>query len=205
MSEANPAIPARYRARAILRECQALVRRLLEANAALAARAGGAPASLQPAQVAAKLVERQAALRAVVDELVQHQRQHAALDALRAAVAAEDARLAQLSGVLRAAEAALQDARDGAAGRLAAVDKAARPVDVAEVVSYGSRIAAGLAAPPAWDPAAGLAGALPPAPGEDMMRAGKLAKMERAETAGEAREGAGGAGAGAAPAAKPQQ
>jgi hypothetical protein len=68
MAEDDYNVPARYRARSLLRECQALVTRLLDANEALIGRRGGADSTFQPQQIMSKLVERQQALRCVVDE-----------------------------------------------------------------------------------------------------------------------------------------
>jgi hypothetical protein len=68
MSENDVGIPARYRARSLLRECEALVHRLFEANEALIGRRGSAEAAFQPEQIMIKLVDRQQALRLVVDE-----------------------------------------------------------------------------------------------------------------------------------------
>jgi hypothetical protein len=67
-SDGDANIPARYRARSLLRECEALVRRLFEANEALIGRRGGGEASFQPEQIMIMLVDRQMALRRVVDE-----------------------------------------------------------------------------------------------------------------------------------------
>jgi hypothetical protein len=68
MSEDDVNVPARYRARNLLRECQALVARLLDANEALLTRRGGADSTFHPQQIMIKLVDRQQALRRVVDE-----------------------------------------------------------------------------------------------------------------------------------------
>jgi hypothetical protein len=68
MAEDDYNVPARYRARSLLRECQALIARLLDANETLIGRRGGADSTFQPQQIMSKLVERQQALRCVVDE-----------------------------------------------------------------------------------------------------------------------------------------
>lgn len=139
-----------------------------------------------------KLISKQRDLRSVVDEIASNRRLHASLEVLRAAVAAEDARIAALAAVLRGAESRLQDVCDEAQPRLEAMEIAGkRPVDAAEVLSYGSKISATLHAPAGWDGSQGLGRALPPAPPEDMMRAGKLAKMDDGEGAGKAEVGAG--------------
>lgn len=184
MSSNAAHIPAHYRARALLRTCQALVQRLLEASAGLITQRTSPQTSLHPRQLVSKLVETQEALRAVVDELVEHQELNASLEALRAAVAREDAKIGQLTAVLRGAEAALQDSVDGAAPRMAALERAGkRAVDVADVISYGGRIGPSLAAPPGWEPGAAAGNVLPPAPPEEMMRAGKLAALTNQEHA----------------------
>lgn len=196
MSSSAAHIPAHYRARALLRTSQSLVQRLLEASAGLITQRTTPQTSLHPRQLLEKLVETQEALRVVVDELVEHQELNAALEALRAAVAREDAKIGQLSAVLRGAEAALQDAVDSAAPRMAALERAGkRAVDVADVISYGGRIGPSLGAPPAWEPGAAAGNVLPPAPPEEMMRAGKLAAMggEEAAEGGEGLNNLGGA------------
>lgn len=97
---------------------------------------------------------------------------------MRKANAVEDAKIAHLGSNLRAAESVLQNALDVARPRLVALRRAnKRPVDVDEVISYGSKISASMSAAPGWDPSQPLGTNLPPAPTEDMMRAGKLAAM----------------------------
>lgn len=61
-------IPAKYRARNLLRACEALVRRLFESVEALVGRRTGSDTSLHPQQVMVQLIERQEALRKAVDE-----------------------------------------------------------------------------------------------------------------------------------------
>lgn len=71
---------------------------------------------------------------------------------------------------------------DEAKPRLASFKRAnKRPVDVDEVISYGSKISASLSAPLGWDPSQSLGNFLPPAPTEEMMRAGKLGAIEMEE------------------------
>lgn len=110
--------------------------------------------------------------------MIEHQRLNGIIEELRKANAVEDAKIAHLGSNLRAAESVLQNALDEARPRLAALKRAnKRPVDVDEVISYGSKISASLSAPPGWDPSQPLGNHLPPAPTEDMMRAGKLALL----------------------------
>lgn len=90
----------------------------------------------------------------------------------------EDAKIAHLGANLRSAESVLQNALDEARPRLTALKRAnKRPVEVDEVISYGSKISASLSAPSGWDPSQPLGNHLPPAPPEEMMRAGKLAAL----------------------------
>lgn len=110
--------------------------------------------------------------------VIEHQRLNGIIEELRKANAVEDAKIAHLGSNLRAAESVLQNALDEARPRLAALKRAnKRPVDVDEVISYGSKISASLSAPAGWDPSQPLGNHLPPAPTEDMMRAGKLALL----------------------------
>jgi hypothetical protein len=127
--------------------------------------------------------------------VAEHQRLNSAIEELRAAVKREDEKLAQLATALRSAEAVLQDAVDAAAPRLAALDCAnKRPVDVDEVISYGGKISASLNAPPGWDHTRPLGNSLPPAPPDDMMRAGRLSALETQDAAASAQDAATGAG-----------
>lgn len=125
-----------------------------------------------------KLVTQQASLRNLIDEVIEHQRLHGVIEQLRKSNAVEDGKIAHLGANLRAAESVLQNALDEARPRLAALKRAnKRPVEVDEVISYGSKISASLSAPPRWDPSQPLGNHLPPAPTEEMMRAGKLAAL----------------------------
>jgi Vitamin-D-receptor interacting Mediator subunit 4 len=111
--------------------------------------------------------------------VIEHQKLNGALVELRRAVVREDSRIAQLATVLRDTEAILQDALDEATPRLSALEKSnKRPVDVDEVIAYATKISATLAAPPGWDPSKPLGNHMPPAPSEDMMRAGKLGTLD---------------------------
>lgn len=80
---------------------------------------------------------------------------------------------------MRSAEAQLQNALDDAKPRLSAMRRAnKRPVDVDDLIAYGSKISASLSAPPGWgDTATPLGIHLPPAPTEAMMRSGRLAEL----------------------------
>jgi Vitamin-D-receptor interacting Mediator subunit 4 len=119
--------------------------------------------------------------------VVEHQRLNGAIEELRAAVKREDAKIAQLATVLRGAESVLQDAVDAAAPRLAALEVAnKRAVDVDEVISYGGKISASLNAPPGWNHTRPLGNSLPPAPPDEMMRAGRLAALEMETAASDA-------------------
>lgn len=114
--------------------------------------------------------------------VLEHQRLNGIIEELRRANAVEDAKIAHLGANLRAAESVLQNALDEARPRLAALKRAnKRPVDVDEVISYGSKISASLSAPTGWDPTQPLGNHLPPAPTDDMMRAGRLALLSVGE------------------------
>jgi Vitamin-D-receptor interacting Mediator subunit 4 len=115
--------------------------------------------------------------------VVEHQRLNKALVELRRAVIREDARISQLAAALRDAETLLQDALDEATPRLSALENSnKRPVDVDEVIAYATKVGASLAAPPGWDPSKPLGNHMPPAPSEDMMRAGRLANLSGGHT-----------------------
>lgn len=122
-------------------------------------------------------------------KVIEHQRLNGIIEELRTANAVEDAKIAHLGANLRETESVLQNALDEARPRVAALKRAnKRPVDVDEVISYGSKISASMSAPAGWDPSQPLGNHLPPAPTEDMMRSGKLAAMsfeeqEKAEKA----------------------
>lgn len=110
--------------------------------------------------------------------MLEHQRLHAVIDGLRRANVAEDAKIAHLGANIRSAEAVLQNALDDARPRVVALRRAnKRPVDVDELISYGSKISASMAAPPGWENTAAMRNHLPPAPTETMMRSGRLAEM----------------------------
>lgn len=101
------------------------------------------------------------------------------IEELRKANSVEEAKIAHLGSNLRTAESLLQNALDESKPRLAAFKRAnKRPVDVDEVISYGSKISASLSAPLGWDPSQPLGNSLPPAPTEEMMRAGRLGALE---------------------------
>lgn len=109
---------------------------------------------------------------------MEHQRLHDIIEQLRRANAVEDVKISNLGANLRAAESVLQNALDEAKPKLNALKRAnKRPVDVDEVISYGSKISASLSAPPGWEPMAPLGTHLPPAPTETMMRSGRLAEL----------------------------
>lgn len=180
--------PVRERARDELRECHSLVKSLFEAHGKLLNErpggresermAGAGEATSEPVQIMEKLVAQQKSLRKLVDEVIEHQRLNGIIEELRKANAAEDAKIAHLGANLRAAESVLQNALDEARPRLAALKRAnKRPVDVDEVISYGSKISSSLSAPAGWDPTQPLGRHLPPAPGPDMMQMGKLAAL----------------------------
>lgn len=111
--------------------------------------------------------------------VLEHQRLNGIMDQLRRANAVEDDKIAQVGTSLRSAESVLQNALDEARPRLAAMKRAnKRPVDVDEVISYGSKISASLSAPASWDPSPTYVGNFqPPAPSEAMMRSGRLAQL----------------------------
>lgn len=114
--------------------------------------------------------------------MIEHQRLNSVIEELRGANAVEDAKIAHLGANLRAAESVLQNALDEARPRMAALKRAnKRPVDVDEVISYGSKISASLSAPAGWDVSQPLGNYLPPAPTDDTMRAGRLAAMSLEE------------------------
>lgn len=125
-----------------------------------------------------QLLEQQRTLRKLIDEVVEHQRLNDIIEQLRCANTVEDVKVANLGTNLRAAESVLQNALDDAKPRLSALKRAnKRPVDVDEVISYGSKISASLSAPPGWEPTAPLGAHMPPAPTEAMMRSGRLAEL----------------------------
>lgn len=123
--------------------------------------------------------------RHFLSQVLEHQRLHGIIEELRKANSVEDAKIAHLGANLRAAESVLQNSLDEAKPRLAAFKRAnKRPIDVDEVISYGSKISASLSAPMGWDPSQPLGNFLPPAPTEEMMRAGKLGAVEMEEEKG---------------------
>lgn len=112
------------------------------------------------------------------DAVLEHQRLNGIIEELLKANTVEDAKIAHLGANLRAAESVLQNVLDEARPRLAAMKRAnKRPVDADEVISYGSKISASLSAPSGWDPSQPLGNHLPPAPTDEMMRAGRLAAL----------------------------
>lgn len=109
--------------------------------------------------------------------MLEHQHLNAVIEELRSANAVEDAKIAHLGSNLWSAESLLQNVLDDAKPRLAALKRAnKRPVDVDEVISYGSKISASLSAPPGYDEsnAPMLFHHIPPAPTEAMMRESRL-------------------------------
>lgn len=140
---------------------------------------------MEGVEVMHKLLEQQNKLRALSDELVQHQRLNEIIEDLRKANIVEDMKIMNMSTNLRAAECVLQNILDDAKPRLAALKRAnKRPVDVDDVISYGSKISASIAAPRGWDPSTPLGVHLPPAPTEAMMRAGRLAELNEDHNSG---------------------
>lgn len=116
--------------------------------------------------------------------MAEHQKLNSIIEELEAVNASEETKLSQLGTNLRQAETMLQKALDNAKPRLDAIQLAnKRPVDVDDVISYGSKIGASIAAPPGWDPTQPLGSHLPPAPPEEMMRAGRLAAIGNQATA----------------------
>lgn len=110
--------------------------------------------------------------------VVEHQRLNDIIEQLRRANDVEDTKISNLNNNLRSAESLLQNALDEAKPRLAAMKQAnKRPVDVDDVISFGSKISASLSAPPGWEPSVPLGAHLPPAPTEAMMRSGRLAEL----------------------------
>lgn len=111
--------------------------------------------------------------------MVEHQKLNEIIEQLRQANTVEDMNISALSSNLRVAESVLQNALDDAKPRLFAMKRAnKRPVDVDEVISYGSKISASLSAPAGWgDPSTPLGVHLPPAPTETMMRSGRLPEL----------------------------
>ena len=121
--------------------------------------------------------------------VLEHQRLNDVIEELRKANAVEDGKIAHLGANMRIVESVLQNALDEARPRLGALKRAnKRPVDVDEVISYGSKISASLAAPPRWDPSQPLGNHLPPAPTDEMMRAGRLAALALQEDHNQAEE-----------------
>lgn len=110
--------------------------------------------------------------------VAQHQRLSKTIDELSAIDVNEEAKLTSLSSALRAGETALQTTLDELKPQLTALHLANKnPVDVDDVISYGTKIGASIAAPVGWDPNQQLGSYLPPAPPEEMMRAGRLAAL----------------------------
>lgn len=133
---------------------------------------------LPPVQIMNQLLDQQRTLRKLIDEVVEHQRLNDIIEQLRRANTVEDVKIANLGTNLRAAESVLQNALDDAKPRLTALKRAnKRPIDVDEVINYGSKISASLSAPPGWEPSAPLGAHMPPAPTEAMMRSGRLAEL----------------------------
>ncbi|KAI0564744.1 Vitamin-D-receptor interacting Mediator subunit 4 [Gracilaria domingensis] len=206
-------VPIRDRARDELRECRSLISSLFVAQADLLksvltlsfplpklcmgsvlpyrptgsedAKRAKRDMTNESVQIMEKLVAQVKSFHAVIEQVLEHQRLHGIIEELRKANSVEDAKIAHLGANLRAAESVMQNALDEAKPRLAAFKRAnKRPVDVDEVISYGSKISASLSAPLGWDPSQPLGNSLPPAPTEEMMRAGKLGAMDVEEEKG---------------------
>lgn len=135
-------------------------------------------AVMQPEQVMEALLGRQRVLRALLDELTEHQRTAAHIAHLTATLSSTSAALAALHTSLSSAEASLQAALDAARPRLAAAAAAtAHPLPVADLIASGARLAPAIAAPPGWAPPQPLGGSVPPAVTDEAMRAGRLASL----------------------------
>lgn len=135
-------------------------------------------AVMQPEQVMEALLGRQRVLRALLDELTEHQRTAAHIAHLTATLSSTSAALAALHTSLSSAEASLQVALDAARPRLAAAAAAAaHPLPVADLIASGARLAPAIAAPPGWAPPQPLGGSVPPAVTDEAMRAGRLASL----------------------------
>mmetsp|Transcript_1681 Transcript_1681/g.5077 ORF Transcript_1681/g.5077 Transcript_1681/m.5077 type:complete len:187 (+) Transcript_1681:48-608(+) len=176
------AIPVRERARSELRECESLVRLLIQCFDLLATGRTSADDTLQPERITKQLVERQKAFRVIVDELVEHQRLNDAIEQVKENLRVEENKLVQLGISLREAEFVLQTADDDTAARVAAMENA-KVLKVKEVVQYAEKVSASYAAPANWNPSEPLGNYLPPAPTEEMMREGALAKVSAEEEA----------------------
>lgn len=110
--------------------------------------------------------------------VVDHQRLNSLIERLTEENCAEEKKLTTLSAALRDGETALQTKLDELKPRISAMQLAnKRPVEVDEVVSYGTKIGASIAAPAGWDSTQPLGRHLPPAPSDEMMRAGRLNAM----------------------------
>ncbi|CAN8066456.1 unnamed protein product [Agarophyton chilense] len=187
-------VPIRDRARDELRECRSLISSLFVAQADMlkSVPTGNEEGQRvtrdttnESVQVMEKLVAQVKSFHAVIEQVLDHQRLNGIIEDLRKANSVEDAKISHLGANLRAAESVLQNALDEARPRLAAFKRAnKRPIDVDEVISYGSKISASLSAPLGWDPTQPLGNSLPPAPTEEMMRAGKLGAMDVEEDKG---------------------
>ncbi|PXF49914.1 Mediator of RNA polymerase II transcription subunit 4 [Gracilariopsis chorda] len=190
-------VPIRDRARDELRECRSLISSLFVAQANLLKSISTASddgkrikdtkrdPTQESVQIMEKLVTQVKSFHSVMEQVLEHQRLHGIIEELRKANSVEDAKIAHLGANLRAAESVLQNSLDEAKPRLAAFKRAnKRPIDVDEVISYGSKISASLSAPLGWDPSQPLGNFLPPAPTEEMMRAGKLGAVEMEEEKG---------------------
>ncbi|GAB0490598.1 hypothetical protein MMPV_001835 [Pyropia vietnamensis] len=174
----DPAVPVRDRTRTVLRECRALVSRLFESVDALVAGRLSNDAVMQPEQVMEALLGRQRVLRALLEELTEHQRTAAHIAHLTATLSSTSAALAALHTSLSSAEASLQAALDTARPRLAAAAAStSHPLSVADLIASGARLAPAIAAPSGWAPPQPLGGSVPPAVTDEAMRAGRLASL----------------------------
>ena len=165
-------LPIRDRVRSTLRDSQLLVTRFFHAIQSVLS----GSTTLSPTELLQKVLSRLQELRGLINDLAEHQRLNAEIERLTAENNAEEAKLAALSNALREGETELQSTLDEHMPTLSVMHRAnKRPINVDEVVSYGSKIAATIAAPPGWDPTQPLGNYLPPAPSEEMMRSGRLA------------------------------
>eukprot|EP00188_Purpureofilum_apyrenoidigerum_P002693 Plantae.Rhodophyta-Purpureofilum_apyrenoidigerum.ctg2760.p2 GENE.Plantae.Rhodophyta-Purpureofilum_apyrenoidigerum.ctg2760~~Plantae.Rhodophyta-Purpureofilum_apyrenoidigerum.ctg2760.p2 ORF type:complete len:187 (-),score=43.17 Plantae.Rhodophyta-Purpureofilum_apyrenoidigerum.ctg2760:1214-1774(-) len=176
------AIPVRERARSELRECESLVRLLLQCFDLLATGRNSADDALQPEKITKQFVERQKVFRVIVNELVEHQKLSDAIEQVKESLRIEENKLVQLGISLREAECLLQKADDSTAARVGAL-RVAKALKVKDVVQYAEKVSASYAAPANWNPAEPLGNYLPPAPTEEMMRQGSLAKLSAEEEA----------------------
>jgi len=167
-------LPPRERARSLVQESEMLVNRLFEMVEAHTSGRMGKDGS-SPEIVMDSLIEKQEELKAVLLEILEQQEVHQAMEQVRRVTTEQDEKLARFMAGLRAAEGALQEALDQTKGRVAALHRSNMGlIDINDIVSYAGKISSSIAAPPNWDPSLPLGNYLPPAPTEEMMRAGRL-------------------------------